>query len=167
MELDASLEENDLKWHQRAKQRWLQDVDMNKKYFHKCASVRKQKNFIHKLQIEEGHYLTTPEDIGGEFQSVFYDLFSSLNPTTESLLESFNATVIFEMNLSLTKAYTREEIEKAIFEMNPLGSPSPNGFPTLFFQNHWHTVGDDVVPAILEFLNTLSIHQPHFHHCYT
>ncbi|KAG7947040.1 hypothetical protein I3843_14G073700, partial [Carya illinoinensis] len=55
-ELDSSLEQADLKWHQRAKQRWLQDGDRNTKYFHKCASVRKQKNIIQKLQLRRARF---------------------------------------------------------------------------------------------------------------
>ncbi|KAF5459757.1 hypothetical protein F2P56_019677 [Juglans regia] len=33
-EIDGYLEEEDLKWRQRAKQRWLKDGDRNTKYFH-------------------------------------------------------------------------------------------------------------------------------------
>lgn len=96
--------------------------------------MRKQKNLIQKLQTEDGQCLTTLEDIGGKFQSVFMDLFTSSHPTvSNSLLENFTAIVTPKMNLSLTKAYSKEEIEKAIFEMT-LGSPGPDGFPAIFFQ---------------------------------
>ncbi|XP_041011395.1 uncharacterized protein LOC121255185 [Juglans microcarpa x Juglans regia] len=156
-EFDASLEEVDLKWCQRAKQKWLKDGNRNTKFFHKCASVKKQKNLIQKLQTKVGQILTNPDDIGGEFQSVFRDLFTSFNPIVpNSLLENLRPTVMLEMNFSLTKVYSREEIELAIFQMNPLGSPGPDGFPVIFFQKHWHIVGDDVVAAVLELLNTKS-----------
>ncbi|XP_042939447.1 uncharacterized protein LOC122274476 [Carya illinoinensis] len=37
--------------------------------------------------------------------------------------------------------------------MNPLGSPGPDGFPTLFFQKYWDIVGNCVSKASLEVLN--------------
>ncbi|KAF5470993.1 hypothetical protein F2P56_011472 [Juglans regia] len=115
-ELDVSLEAMDLKWRQRAKQRWLKDGDRNTKFFHKCASIRKQKNFIQKLQTDLGQTLTNSDDIGSEFQSAFRDLFTTSNPTAlDSLLENYRPTVTQEMNSSLTKAYFREEIELASF----------------------------------------------------
>ncbi|XP_042958049.1 uncharacterized protein LOC122293560 [Carya illinoinensis] len=40
--------------------------------------------------------------------------------------------------------------------MNPLGSPGPDGFPAIFFQSHWLMVGNDVIAAVLEHLNTKS-----------
>ncbi|XP_042974779.1 uncharacterized protein LOC122306417 [Carya illinoinensis] len=110
---------------------------------------------LQKLHTEEGQILTSPEDIGPEFQAVFMDLFTSSNPNiSNSIMEVLNTTVTPEMNLSLTKAYTKEEIELAIHEMNPLGSPGPDGFLAIFFQSHWLTVGKDVTDAVLEHLNT-------------
>lgn len=37
-ELNALLEEEDLKWRQRAKENWLKFGDRNSKYFHACAN---------------------------------------------------------------------------------------------------------------------------------
>lgn len=40
------------------------------------------------------------------------------------------------MNDQLLQYISVKEIEYAIFQMNPLGNPGPNGFPATFFQNH-------------------------------
>lgn len=37
--------------------------------------------------------------------------------------------------------------------MNPLSSPSPDGFPAGFFQDHWSIVGQDIYEAVLAALN--------------
>lgn len=58
------------------------------------------------------------------------------------------------MNKTLKRAYSREEIEKAIFEMNPLGFPGLDGFPAVFYQDHWPMVGTDIVVAVMELLNS-------------
>lgn len=55
-----------------------------------------------------------------------------------------------EMNSTLSKAFTAAEIKEAIFNMNSLGSPRPDSFPTLLFQKYWDIVGPRVSEAILE-----------------
>ncbi|KAG6687673.1 hypothetical protein I3842_11G085000, partial [Carya illinoinensis] len=52
-EIDKLLEDEELKWRQRAKQRWLQEGDRNTKYFHQCASHRKLINTIKSVANEE------------------------------------------------------------------------------------------------------------------
>lgn len=37
-EVDGLLEEEDVRWKQRAKQTWLKDGDRNNKFYHMCAN---------------------------------------------------------------------------------------------------------------------------------
>lgn len=116
------------------------------------TSRRWQKSNIRK---ENRDLVTNLEDIGVQFQDIYLNLFSSSNPfDSATFLETFEPFVTAKMNMGLTKGYNREEVEMAIFKINSLGSPSPSGFPALFFQNHWSIVGDNVVAAVLELLNS-------------
>jgi len=44
-------------------------------------------------------------------------------------------------------------VRRAMFQMHPLKSPGPDGFPSVFYQKNWDTVGRDVCWAMLSFLN--------------
>lgn len=57
------------------------------------------------------------------------------------------------MNDKLYRPFSREEIRKALFDLNPSKAPRPDGFTTLFFQNEWDTIGDDLTTATLGVLN--------------
>ena len=57
------------------------------------------------------------------------------------------------MNTSLTKVFTRQEVDIALKEMAPLKAPGPDSMPPLFFQSFWHLIGDDVSKAVLNCLN--------------
>ncbi|KAF5471735.1 hypothetical protein F2P56_008508 [Juglans regia] len=59
-----------------------------------------------------------------------------------------------DMNKKLGIKYTAGEVKEALFQMNPLGSLGPNGFPIDFYQVHWEIVGDKVTQAVLEVLNS-------------
>ncbi|XP_042939342.1 uncharacterized protein LOC122274363 [Carya illinoinensis] len=58
-----------------------------------------------------------------------------------------------EMNSKLSKQFTAEEIKDALFQMNPMGAPGPDGFSALFYQSHWEVIGEDITKAALEILN--------------
>ncbi|KAF5470780.1 hypothetical protein F2P56_011269, partial [Juglans regia] len=79
--VDGYLEEEELKWRQRAKQRWLKDGDRITKFFHKCASQRKQVNTIKQIISEDGSLALSQEEIAKTFQSFYQNLFSSSNPS--------------------------------------------------------------------------------------
>ncbi|XP_058732849.1 uncharacterized protein LOC131604425 [Vicia villosa] len=49
--------------------------------------------------------------------------------------------------------YTEEEVKTALFQMNPLKAPGPDGLPALFFQKYWHIVGHEVCKLVLDILN--------------
>ncbi|KAJ0111527.1 hypothetical protein Patl1_02330 [Pistacia atlantica] len=83
-EIDRLLEEDDIKWKQRAKQQWLKDGDRNIKFFHLCANQRRKSNVIKQISNDEDR------------------------------------------------------------------SPGPDGFPTIFYQKHWQTIGPSVCSAVRE-----------------
>ena len=60
-----------------------------------------------------------------------------------------------KMNELIIAKFTSEEIEKALKQMASLKSPSRDGMPPLFYQRS--LLGEDIVQAILEYLNSGSL----------
>ena len=53
----------------------------------------------------------------------------------------------------LSRDFTTNEIKETVFQMGPTKAPGPDVINALFYQKFWHIVGDDVVNAVLDFLN--------------
>ena len=58
------------------------------------------------------------------------------------------------MQQALSCEFTTDEIKAALFQMGPIKAPGPDGINALFYQKFWHIVGDTVVFAALDFLNS-------------
>lgn len=62
--------------------------------------------------------------------------------------------VTLDMNQTLTTTpYIPGEVTTALFQMAPLKSPGPDGFPAIFFKKDWNILGTDIISCILDFLN--------------
>lgn len=72
----------------------------------------------------------------------------------EGVLNVVDKRVTLNMNASLLQRYTPKEVRKALFQMHPSKSPSPNSMSPFFFQKFLHIVGHDVTTAILSVLNS-------------
>ncbi|XP_042942689.1 uncharacterized protein LOC122276859 [Carya illinoinensis] len=155
-EVDSLLEEEDLRWKQRAKQLWLKEGDKNTKFFHRCASQRRKVNSIKSITNDYGRVLDNPKEVSSLFQSFFQHLFTSIDPASiDVCLRNMQTVVTPEMNVVLTQGISNYEVERAVFTMNAMGSLGPDGFPALFYQNHWEVVGSDICAAIKDgFLST-------------
>lgn len=57
------------------------------------------------------------------------------------------------MNDKLASSFTKDEIWKALFDLNPSIALSPDGFIVLFFQDAWDMIGDKITKANLRVLN--------------
>jgi len=53
----------------------------------------------------------------------------------------------------LFQPFKEEEISKALSQMHPLKSSGPVGYPAVFYQKSWTSVGKEVRQATLQFLN--------------
>ena len=71
----------------------------------------------------------------------------------EECLSTILAKVIPAMQDMLSRDFIADEIKEALFQMGPTKAPGPHGMNALFYQKFWHIMGNDVVNAMLDFLN--------------
>jgi hypothetical protein len=57
-----------------------------------------------------------------------------------------------EENSLLTKSYTEDEVQKAVFQMKHNKAPGPDGFPTEFFQSFWEVFKFDPLALFCDLL---------------
>jgi hypothetical protein len=148
-ELENQLEQEDLKWKQRAKVNWLRHRDHNTKFYHTCANQRHRTNQITKIRDEAGENWESMEDIQTAFINYFSDLYKA-GPTgdIDDCIQSMCPKVTEEMNANLVENFT-EEVAYALKQMAPLKTPGPDGLPA-----------DEVCQAIIDALNSGIM--PHF-----
>ncbi|XP_035551044.1 uncharacterized protein LOC118349646 [Juglans regia] len=137
-DIDRLLEDEDVKCKQRAKQLWLKDGDRNSKFFHKCANQRRKTNEIKNLVCEDGRMINDDIGISEAFINQHYQaIFSTMHPSIfDECLRNTQPKVTEDMNNNLSRSFTTEEVKGALFQMNPLGSPGPDGFSAVFYQTH-------------------------------
>ncbi|KAK8957829.1 hypothetical protein KSP39_PZI000633 [Platanthera zijinensis] len=145
----------DVKWRQRSRALWMREVDRNTAYFHARASSRRKKT-IEGLHNDLVNWASSLAGLHSLVLSFFNDLFRSGTPNMEQLDTVFphDLRVVSEgMNLELVKPYTALEVQDALFAMDTLKAPGPDGLPPSFFQRNWHIMGAKVTLLILNFLN--------------
>jgi hypothetical protein len=153
-QLKEALRQEEIWMKQRSRVQWLREGDRNTAYFHAQASQRKRVNKIENLEREDGSRCATWDENCTEVQSFFQNLYTSQGfRHMDELLNLVPTRVTMEMNAELQKAFTAEEVKGALFQMAPFKAPGVDGFTAGFFQRHWLLLKDDIVPAILDFLN--------------
>lgn len=65
--------------------------------------------------------------------------------------------VTTEMNQSLLRPYSVEEVREALFLMQPMKAPGLDGMSPIFFQKYRHIVGEKVYNTVLSILHKCMI----------
>jgi hypothetical protein len=76
-DINFIMEQEDIRWKQRAKQNWYQSGDQNTPFFHAWANHRRRINQIRVIKDAEGREWKKPEDIGMVFCKFYHELFSA------------------------------------------------------------------------------------------
>jgi hypothetical protein len=71
----------------------------------------------------------------------------------DDLLRHVPQSVMDEMNISLTREYTPDEITEALNSIGDLKAPGPDGIPAIFNKKFWYMVGPKVQGEVLSVLN--------------
>lgn len=143
LELNEWREREEIKWNKKSRELWLKHGDRNSKFFHLSTIVRRRRNNISEIKLEDGSRLLERKEIENYFMEKFKDLYSFENPhVPKELARLFRKEISDQENVELCKVPTNEEIRKVVWEMHPLKAPGPDGLPALFYKHYWSIVGD-------------------------
>lgn len=154
--IDQLMLKEELYWKQRSREEWLKWGDRNTRWFHKKASMRKQRNSIFGIKDSNGSWKEHPEDVQSVFVNYFTELFSSSNPSyvnIENVVCHIAPSVTPDMNDMLLALYLEEDVKKALFQMFPTKAPGPDGFLALFFQKFLEIINQKLMATCLHILN--------------
>lgn len=108
-EVDDLLIKEEIYWRQSSHVQYLKDGDCNTKFFHLRASLRKRRNLIKGVLIEEGVWVEDEEKIEEVAVNYFRRLFTSTNPNSfDEALDRFESRVTAGMNEELCSPFTRQ-----------------------------------------------------------
>ncbi|XP_073317293.1 uncharacterized protein [Primulina huaijiensis] len=125
-EVENLATKEEIYWKQRSRANWLAHGDRNSKYFHSCASIRRDRNFIHGLVSSHGDWCTTKSQMIEIIQSYFTKLFESNNSTEEDrrlITDCVEPKIDEHMNSILCAPFSATEIKRALFDMHPDKAP--------------------------------------------
>jgi len=122
-------------WHQRSRVDWLKNGDMNTSYFHSQATQRNKRNFISRLNLNDGSVVTDDKHIEEALVDYFKQIFSSTMPSSfDQILQGIDTKVTPAMNADLTREFTANEVELVLKQMKPLTTLGPDGMSPIIFE---------------------------------
>lgn len=152
--LQMKLKKDELKWKQIVKQHWLLNGDKNTNFYHLHANQRRKNNRISQVLDPYGSLIINQLAIDDIFSSYFLQLVATSNTSGHNhYLQVITPHISEENNLNLLANFSKKKVIEALFMMNPLGAPGPNGFPAQFYQKYWPIFGNEVCKFVIDVLN--------------
>jgi hypothetical protein len=138
---------------QRSRLEWLSSGDRNTCFFQARAKSRARTNRIRALKRADGSEETTQEGIELMAKDFYEGLFTAQeNLQPDLVCQYIPRKVTDRMVDMLDSAFTTDEVEKALFQMGPNKAPGVDGFTAGFYKKHWPLLKNQVVAAVLTFL---------------
>ncbi|KAE8717060.1 hypothetical protein F3Y22_tig00110065pilonHSYRG00307 [Hibiscus syriacus] len=135
-------------WHQNSRQRWVNDGDRNTRYFHTCASVRRNQNALNGLKVD-GTFTQDPDVIKATVKDHFFRIFNeSSTLDVEDIGLTFPRISLVQSGL-LEKDFSEEEVWETLKSCDSNKAPGPDGLNLGLFKRFWHVLKDDFRPISL------------------
>lgn len=158
-ELDVVLEQEEMLWFQKSREKWVAFGDRNSKKFHMSTVIWRRRNRIESLQNDGGSWITNSKELEEHACAYFKRLYSleDVDPILQRLpLVGFAALTQGEYT-DLTKPFVAEEVEKSVRGMGSFKAPGPDGFQPIFYQKCWNVIGNSVTRFVLDFFETRNL----------
>ncbi|MCI08600.1 RNA-directed DNA polymerase (Reverse transcriptase), partial [Trifolium medium] len=143
-EYDNILFQEETLWYQKSREQWIKLGSRNTSFFHAQSVIRRKRNKIHGIRLQNGDWCTDPDLMKSEALNYFKELFCSsqhvCNSNNEDEVAFLDDTAITE----LARPVTKKEVYDALMSMKSYKAPGPDGFQPIFFKLFWETVGDDL-----------------------
>ncbi|MBA0678190.1 hypothetical protein Goari_019550, partial [Gossypium aridum] len=153
-QLNLEIDNEEVLWEQRACVNWLRLGDKNTTFFHRYVLTRRKTNLANRLERTDGTKASSEEEIGEIATNFFHHLFTlgGVGDLTH-LLSGIVVTISPDDNHFILSRHLEEEVYVALKEMRPIKTSGFDGFSTLFFQQYWNIVGNDILAYCLGILN--------------
>ena len=122
-------------WLTKSRMEWLTKGERNTSFFHRSVQIKRQKSRILSLDNSVGETITNPKILSDHIRDFFCNLLASESPVCT---RNSNSSAHLHQSLSFCHPPTIGEVKNALFSMQPLKAPGPDGFHPLFFQNTWN-----------------------------
>lgn len=122
-------------WMLKSRISWLSLGDKNTSFFHKSAIIRRRKNKINHLQLENGTWSLNPQEIGNHIISSLQSTFCDTQPPflpDENLLLQFQK-LTQSNSQHLIDPLDLLEIKNALWNIHPYKTPGDDGFHAAFY----------------------------------
>lgn len=130
-------------WRQGSKVFWLQDGDLNTRFFHASTTSRSKVNIIHKLQDDGGFATDDPNQIKAIARSYFENLFLARVGDYDPVVNTIVPCLSSEDNVMLLHPFSILEFSSIFGQMHADKSSGPDGFNPVFYKNSWELCSDD------------------------
>ncbi|PNX89210.1 hypothetical protein L195_g045327, partial [Trifolium pratense] len=162
-QLAITLYQEECLWFQKSRGRWIADGDRNTRYYHSKTIVRRRKNKIISLRNDDGEWVDEQERLRNMVRLFYIKLYKEDQPIRDPII----AWATYPMNLEtnhqrLSSPVSFIECKNALFAMGPHKAPGEDGYPPIFFQQCWDTVGNSLFqyvnqvwsnPSLISFIN--------------
>lgn len=158
-ERDIFLEQEEMVWFQKSREKWIPLGDRNTRFFHTSTIIRRRKNRIEMLRKGDGSWTAGGSEMESLAIAYFKRLYSmeDVEAVVDKLPPDGFEQLTVEEKLSLNRSVSAVEVETVVRGMGKYKAPGPDGYQPVFYQRCWDTVGTSVIGFVLEFFATGSL----------
>lgn len=146
----------------RSKVKWQKLGDKCSAKFFRLVKQKNSQAVILELRDNQGRSFTRKEDLGKICLDFYQNLYMHQDISGEAIrevLEGLPTTFTCDMNATLSRAITKNELSTAILLMAKGKAPGHNGIPIEFFQHHWPSIGKDCLRMVLKGIEEGAFHE--------